>query len=71
MIVTLPQGGAPAARPASAIIATKTMLERVAETPGIKPAVLAADAGYGAGPFLAGLQARAVMAPIPVRITRG
>jgi len=33
----------------------------------IKPAVLAADAGYGTGPFLAGLQARAVVAPIPVR----
>jgi hypothetical protein len=45
MIVTLPHGAATPARPASAISATKTMLARVAETPGIKPAVLAADAG--------------------------
>jgi transposase len=54
------------ARMAQEIKATKAMLERVEELHGIKPEVLAADGGYGTGPFLAWLEEREVEAHIPV-----
>jgi len=54
------------ARMAQEIIAAKTMLERVASAHDIEPDVLAADKGYGTGPFLAWLQERDVTAHIPV-----
>jgi DDE family transposase len=55
------------ARMAQEIIASKAMLHRIEQTHGIKPSVLAADAGYGTGPFLAWLEDREVTAHIPVR----
>lgn len=54
------------ARMAQEIIAAKTMLDRVASTHDVEPDVLAADKGYGTGPFLAWLKEREVKAHIPV-----
>lgn len=54
------------ARMAQEILASKTMLERVEQAQGLKPAVLAADAGYGTGPFLGWLKEREITAHIPV-----
>ena len=54
------------ARMAQEIKASKTMLDRIEERHGIKPNVLAADKGYGTGPFLAWLEEKKVTAHIPV-----
>jgi transposase len=54
------------ARMAQEIVAAKTMLDRVAKAHDMKPEVLAADKGYGTGPFLAWLQERNVPPHIPV-----
>lgn len=54
------------ARMAQEIVAAKAMLDRVAETHDMQPDILAADKGYGTGPFLAWLKEREVTAHIPV-----
>lgn len=54
------------ARMAQEVIAAKAMLGRVEATQGMKPAVLAADQGYGTGPFLAWLNERNITPHIPV-----
>ncbi len=54
------------ARTAQEVVAAKTMLDRVAETHGMTPEVLAADKRYGTGSFLAWLKEREVTAHIPV-----
>ena len=54
------------ARLSQEIIATKTMLDRVEATHGIKPHRLAADKAYGTGPFLGWLSARNIVPHIPV-----
>jgi len=54
------------ARLAQEIIASKAMLERVAETHGLRPERLAADKAYGTGPFLGWLSERKIAPHIPV-----
>ena len=54
------------ARMAQEIVAAKAMLARVEDRHGIVPAQLAADTGYGTGPFLAWLDERQVTPHIPV-----
>lgn len=54
------------ARTAQEIIAARNMLERVETTHGIKPAILAADKGYGTGLFLSWLSHRDITPHIPV-----
>lgn len=54
------------ARMAQEIVAAKTMLDRLASAHNIEPDILAADKGYGTGPFLAWLKDREVTAHIPV-----
>lgn len=54
------------ARLAQEIVATKTMLDRVEATHGMKPQRLAADKAYGTGPFLGWLSARNIAPHIPV-----
>ena len=54
------------ARMAQEIVAAKAMLDRVATAHDIEPDILAADKGYGTGPFLAWLKDREVQAHIPV-----
>jgi transposase len=54
------------ARIAQEIVATKTMLDRVEATHGLKPQRLAADKAYGTGPFLGWLSERRIMPHIPV-----
>lgn len=54
------------ARIAQEIIATKTMLDRVEATHGLRPERLAADKAYGTGPFLGWLSERRITAHIPV-----
>jgi hypothetical protein len=51
---------------AQEIKASKAMLDRIEERHGIKPKCLAADKGYGTGPFLAWLSARNITPHIPV-----
>jgi len=59
------------ARMAQEIIAAKTMLDRIAEVHDMEPDILAADKGYGTGPFLAWLKDREVTAHIPVLDRQG
>ena len=54
------------ARMAQEVVAAKAMLDRVADTHDMQPDILAADKGYGTGPFLAWLKERNVKAHIPV-----
>ncbi len=54
------------ARIAQEIIATKTMLDRVEATHGLRPQRLAADKAYGTGPLLGWLYERRITAHIPV-----
>ena len=57
---------ATAARLAQEIIASKAMLERVAERHGLRPGRLAADKAYGTGPFLGWPSERKITPHIPV-----
>jgi Transposase DDE domain len=53
------------ARLAQEILATKTMLGRVAQTHGLRPERLAADKAYGTGPFLGWLSEQKITPHIP------
>lgn len=54
------------ARPSQEVVAARTMLDRAAESHGLKPQRLAADKLYGSGAFLSWLAERKVEAHIPV-----
>ena len=54
------------ARMAQEIKASKTMLDRIEDRHSMKAEILAADKGYGTGPFLAWLDEKKVTAHIPV-----
>jgi transposase len=56
------------ARMAQEIKASKIMLDRIEDRHGMKPEILAADKGYGTGPFLAWLKEREVTGSARVKV---